>query len=216
MKSYLIKILQALVVIFFIIFLPSVYNLRILNYPQLWIMAIIGIIATVFQPSYNPLKKATGKEDRGTALQIIWSVYMTQLAIIVEATYLRFPESVNWNCITTFALIIMFVGILLRSWAVTMLGNQFTWHINSAKNGKLVKTGPFQFLRHPGYAGALLTYTFSAIFLHAWFSLIFSFIVLSIAFLRRIYFEEYTLKQVFGKEYLDYCKKTKRIFPLIW
>lgn len=216
MRSYFKKISQALIVIFFIIFLPTVYNLQIFNYPQLWIMAIIGIIVTIFQPSYNPLKKATNKEDRGTALQIIWSVYITQLAIIAEATYLRFPESVSWNYITTFALIIMLVGIILRSWAVAMLGDQFTWHINSTTSGKLVKTGLFQFLRHPGYAGALLTYTFSAIFLHAWFSLVFSFIVLSIAFLRRIYFEEYTLKQVFGKEYLEYCKKTKRIFPLIW
>jgi len=216
MKLYIQKILLGTIAVVAIVILPVIGNLQMLYAPQLWIMAIIGIIASFFQPSYNPFKKSTGKEDRGTALQIIWSIYITQIITIAEAAYLRFPGSMHWDYITTLALVVMLAGLILRSWAVMALGNQFTWHINRETSKNLIKTGPFRFLRHPGYAGALLTYTFSAVFLHSWFSLVINFVVLIIAFSRRIYFEEAVLREIFGIKYLEYCKKVKKMIPLIW
>ncbi|PIR73612.1 MAG: hypothetical protein COU40_01795 [Candidatus Moranbacteria bacterium CG10_big_fil_rev_8_21_14_0_10_35_21] len=216
MKLYTQKILLGIIVVATVVILPIVGNLQMLDTPQLWIMAIIGIVASFFQPSYNPFKKSVDKEDRGTALQIIWSIYITQIITIAEATYLRFPESMHWDYITTIALVVMLVGLILRSWAVTTLGGQFTWHIDRKTSKNLIKTGPFRFLRHPGYAGALLTYTFSALFLHAWFSVAINFIVLIIAFTRRIYFEEAVLMDIFGIKYSEYCKKVRKMIPLIW
>jgi len=216
MKLYTQKILLGIIAVAAVVLLPVVGNLQMLYAPQIWVLAIIGIIASFFQPSYNPFKKSVDKEDRGTALQIIWSIYITQIITIAEAAYLRFPESIHWDYITAMALAVMIVGLILRSWAVITLGNQFTWHIDRKMSKNLIKTGPFRFLRHPGYAGALLTYTFSAVFLHSWFSLVINFVVLIIAFSRRIYFEESILREIFGKNYLEYCKKVKKIIPLIW
>jgi protein-S-isoprenylcysteine O-methyltransferase len=203
-------------VIFLIVILPTAGNLKILYFPQLWIIMMIGIFATLFQPSYNPLKKSSNKEDRGTALQIIWSVYLTQLLTIMEAAYMRFPESIQWDYATTIAVTIMFFGLTLRSWAVFTLGKQFTWHIDREANQTLIRFGPFRFLRHPGYTGAFLTYMFTAIFLHSWFSFFINIIVLITAFLRRIHYEEKVLEEIFGKEYLEYCGRVKKMMPGVW
>ena len=216
MKLYIQKILLGIIAVIAVVFLPIMGNFQMLYVPQLWIMATIGIVASFFQPIYNPFRKSVSKEDRGTALQIIWSIYITQIITIAEAAYLRFPESMHWDHITTMALAVMLAGLILRSWAVITLGNQFTWHIDRKMSKNLIRTGPFRFLRHPGYAGALLTYTFSAIFLHSWFSLLINLTVLTIAFSRRINFEEAVLREIFGIKYLEYCKKIKKMIPIIW
>jgi len=33
---------------------PTAMNLAALKHPQLWLFVMIGIVATVFQPSYKP------------------------------------------------------------------------------------------------------------------------------------------------------------------
>lgn len=48
-------------------------------------------------------------------------------------------------------------GSLLRYWAINSLGSLFTFQLAVSNNHKLVKTGPYACVRHPGYAGSILS-----------------------------------------------------------
>lgn len=210
------KLIQGLFVSSCIIILPVLGNISILYAPHLWILVLIGVFASIFQPQYNVVKDKSKTRDKGTEIQIIWSIYITQLFAVLEAAYLRFPDSVKWNMVTTISLIIMILGLVLRTWAIYTLGIYFTMYLSIRKEHRIIRTGPYKYLRHPSYLGAFFTYLGTPIFLHTWFALIAAAIVLPIAWLRRIHYEEKLLIEEFGEEYKSYCKSVKRVIPGFW
>ena len=80
-----------------IVILPALGNMEILHAPHLWILLGIGTLASVLQPAYNPFSILLKKGDRGTGAQIIWSIYLVQLAATLEAAYLRYPHSLGFR-----------------------------------------------------------------------------------------------------------------------
>jgi protein-S-isoprenylcysteine O-methyltransferase len=201
---------------FIIVILPTVGNPAILTYPQLWIVVGVGFLGSILQPVYKMTVDLKNNYDRGSEAQIIWSVYISQLAVICEATYYRYPASIEWNLLTSIALCVIIIGLLIRTWSVQTLGKYFTMHLAVQQNQQVIKSGPYKYVRHPSYLGAFLMYVGIPIFLHAWFSLFFTVIILSIAWGRRICYEEKMLIDTFGEEYESYCHSVKRVIPGIW
>lgn len=199
-----------------VVILPVIGNAAMLYSLHPWIVLAIGILASVFQPGYNPFTIASSTGDKGTGAQIIWSVYLTQLAAMLEATYLRYPRSVEWDTVAVVALAVALFGLFVRTWAVLALGDFFTMHIAVGKNHRIVRAGPYAVIRHPSYLGAILLYWAIPIFLHAWLSAVAAAIILPFAFVRRIHVEETALREKFGAEYESYCSKVWKILPGIW
>ncbi len=210
------KIIKAIIVSSTITVLPVLGNIEMYNWPHIWILFAIGMLASVFQPNYNIVKDKSKSKDEGTEIQIIWSVYITQLFAVLEAAYFRYPKSVQWDIFSTIFLILIILGLVLRTWAIYTLGNYFTMHLSIQKEHKIIRSGPYKYFRHPSYVGAFFTYFGTTVFLHSWFSLIASAIILPIAWLRRIHYEEKLLIEEFGEEYKTYCKSVKRAIPGIW
>jgi len=207
------KFLQGVLVSGGIVLVPMLGNPAMLAAPQLWILIGIGVLASLFQPDYNPIGRAPDRIDRGTAGQIVWSVYLTQLTILLEAAYYRYPQCLHWNLWTYLALAGMLGGLAIRTWAVYTLKQYFTWHIRVQSDQRVISTGPYAFVRHPGYVGAFLSYTASAIFLHTWITWGISIAVLGAAFCRRIRHEEDQLINTLGQDYQAYCKTVPCFFP---
>ena len=210
------RLIQGIVISSAVILLPILGNVDILRAPHLWVMLGFGVLASLFQPSYNPVTITVKPADRGTGAQIIWSVYVTQLGGILECTYLRYPQSVQWDMVTTIALTAMLGGLSLRTWAVFTLGQYFTMHVAVQKNHPIIRTGPYRLLRHPSYLGAFVMYLATTIFLHAWIAAVAATILLLFAFVRRIRHEERVLTEQLGQEYESYCSGVYRLIPGIW
>lgn len=210
------RMIQGVVIAVLVFVLPATGNMEILRAPHIAIVLIFGILASVLQPEYNPFTITAKPRDRGTGAQIIWSVYITQLTAVLEAAYLRYPQSVRWDAAAILALVAMILGLSLRTWAVFALGNLFTMHISVQQDHAVIRKGPYQFVRHPSYLGAFILYVSTAGFLHAWFSAAAAAVILPFAFLRRIHYEEELLKEELGEAYASYCAEVKRILPGIW
>lgn len=210
------KFIKIFIVSLIIILIPLPGNQEMFKYPQLWILIIIVIAASMLQPDYKVLLDKTNSQDKGTEIQIIWSVFIIQLFAIVETTYFRFPDSMLWNAYTSISLLLIISGLLLRTWSIYTLGDFFTMHLSVQNKHKVINSGPYKYLRHPSYLGAFMIYIGIPFFLHAWFSSIVAVIILPIIWLRRIYYEEKMLVEKLGEEYLSYCKSVKRIIPGIW
>jgi protein-S-isoprenylcysteine O-methyltransferase len=207
------RMLAGLAIAATITILPAAGNAAALAHPQLWLLLLLGILASVFQPSYSPFKKPVTPEDRGTAAQNVWSVYVTQLAAVLEAVYFRYPGSFRWDAVSSVALTVMLLGLVLRTWAVLTLGRWFTWYVTVQPGQRVIRSGPYRFLRHPSYAGALLSYVAGPLFLHAWVAALAAGILLPLAFQRRIRHEEALMKDCFGGQYERYCREVGALFP---
>ncbi|MBP2132707.1 protein-S-isoprenylcysteine O-methyltransferase Ste14 [Methanomicrobium sp. W14] len=113
-------------------------------------------------------------------------------------------------------ILLMAGGIALRCFSIWMLKESFTLSVMTKTNQSLVRNGPYQYIRHPAYAGSILTLLGFAFVLR---TLLAPFAVLAICICTygyRIFIEEKSLLKHFGKQYQDYCKNTWRLIPKIW
>lgn len=207
------KLLTGALISIIAVLVPCLGRPEALLSPKLWLMVVLGTLAGLLQPAFNPFEKSATPEDRGTALQIVWSIVLVQLLAVVEAVYFRYPESMEWTWLDVFALAMMVIGLLVRTWGVMTLGRYFTWHVTVQSDQTVIRTGPYRFIRHPGYTGGILSYFFSAIFLHAWFAACVAAVVLPFAFLRRIHHEEKLLTAHFGDAYTNYQHEVGALVP---
>ena len=198
-----------------VLIIPALGNPAILGAAHLWILLGIAVAASQLQPGYNPIGIMFSTGDRGTGAQIIWSIYLVQLAATLEAAYLRYPESVAWNAVAYAALTGCAIGLAIRTWAVMTLGRLFTMHISIQQDHVVVTDGPYRWVRHPSYLGALVLYLSAVTLVHAWYALLGGLLVLPFAFLRRIRFEESRLLGEFGGKYAAYQRRTWKLVPYV-
>lgn len=111
---------------------------------------------------------------------------------------------------------IALAGVCLRSWSVWTLGRHFRREVTIEADQRIITTGPYRWVRHPAYAGNLLTYGGVGLALGSWAS---AAVVLTAAFVGlvpRIKLEERTLERAFGPAYVDYERATARLIPRLW
>jgi protein-S-isoprenylcysteine O-methyltransferase len=200
----------------FYLLVPAIANPGALRYPQLWILVAVAFAISIYQPAYKPVDGTAPPHDRGTAAQIVWSVYLTQFVGIIEAVVFRYPESFRWDMMTTIALVLMVFGLGLRVWAVLTLGRFFTWFITVYDDHQVIRTGPFRFVRHPAYCGALILFVATMLFLHAWIGAALSLGFQLFAYVRRILYEEAMMIDKLGESYRVYTREVNALVPLLW
>jgi len=105
-------------------------------------------------------------------------------------------------------------GIFYRLWAVNTLGKYYSHIVREVSEHKIIKTGPYQHIRHPAYAGMIIANIGIVIYFFNWITFFTFSLILFPAIILRIYIEEKTLFNIDG--YFEFAKTRKRILPLIW
>jgi protein-S-isoprenylcysteine O-methyltransferase Ste14 len=104
------------------------------------------------------------------------------------------------------------LGIGLRQYAVRTLGKYFTGEVSTQAGQALIQTGPYRWVRHPGYTGSLISLIGLGLALTNWLSLC-SLVLVLLGLIYRIRVEERTLVEAFGPAYRQYMQRTKRLIP---
>lgn len=114
------------------------------------------------------------------------------------------------------AILAIFLGYVLASWA--LVENKFfsgVVRIQTDRGHRVVTTGPYRLIRHPGYAGALLAYLAMPILFDSLWAFIPATGLFGIILLRTS-LEDRTL-QAELPGYREYAQKIRhRLFPGIW
>ena len=106
-------------------------------------------------------------------------------------------------------------GVALRVWAIRILGKLFTFQVGIRPDHRIVRDGPYRWVRHPAYAGSVMTIL--GVSLSNAFSLgiIISAVMILLVYGLRIPNEEAALVRHFGEPYRLYMEQTKRLIPFV-
>ncbi|WP_394697869.1 methyltransferase family protein [uncultured Methanomethylovorans sp.] len=109
--------------------------------------------------------------------------------------------------------LLIIVGIVLREWSIWVLGKHFTVQVQIREKAKLVKHGPYKYIRHPSYTGGILSLIGITLSIGTWFRALVAFVISLIGYQYRISIEEKVLQAAFGTEYEEYKNGTWKLFP---
>jgi protein-S-isoprenylcysteine O-methyltransferase Ste14 len=195
------------------------------DYWQGWVFLAVFTVSTIAFTIYlaiydKPLLerrlKAGPWHERERSQKIIVSLILVAfLAFIVlpilDQRY-RFSPVAAWvsilgNAIIAFSFLAIFWVIKINSWAASS--------IRVEADQKVIDTGPYAYVRHPMYAGALWLFVGIPLALGSWWSVTLLIPFSAVLLLRLLDEERILARDLPG--YVDYMRKVKhRLIPYVW
>jgi protein-S-isoprenylcysteine O-methyltransferase len=147
-------------------------------------------------------------------------------ALAVESA-LCLPPLIAWTAALRFldfrspivfwaGVLVACLGFLLRHWSIRVLGRYFRTTVEVDRDHRVVRTGPYRYVRHPAYSGIILFFVGYGLMMQNAMALVVAVALPTAALLHRIGIEEAALAQGIGADYRAYQQTTKRLIPAIW
>jgi protein-S-isoprenylcysteine O-methyltransferase Ste14 len=176
----------------------------------LWILS--EIVGGTLIPYIRRGGTVLNRKDRGSGLFIFFIIFLSIITAILfaGAGIAMLP---SWFFYP--GIIVMILGIIFRQWSIAVLGRFFSGTVSTQEGQKVVENGPYKYIRHPSYTGALLILIGIGLALQSWGAVITLVFLFSLAYGYRIHIEEKVLIKELGDPYVEYKKRTKRIIPYI-
>lgn len=108
---------------------------------------------------------------------------------------------------------LLWAGFAFRMWAIFTLGRFFQVTVVVQDGHRVVESGPYRWLRHPGYLGAIVGLIGVGIAEGDWASIAIMLTGGLAAFLIRIHVEERVLLAELGDDYAAFSKRRARLVP---
>lgn len=159
--------------------------------------------------------KGGGQHDAGTLRIVLIAAYASlgigaYIAIADDGALARFTP------FGVIGLLMIASGMALRAYAIATLRKFFTVDVTVFSDHRLIRTGPYRFVRHPSYTGALLSFYGIAVgFENMWAAIIVA-VPITVAFFIRMRVEEAALRKAFPSEYPEYERSTARLVPFVY
>lgn len=112
--------------------------------------------------------------------------------------------------------VLIVTGLWIRFSAMRTLAAFFTYAVEIQAQHRLVETGLYRLIRHPGYLGQLLVFLGIGLALANWISLLGLLLPIGLAFGGRINVEEQALQQQFAGAYEAYRRRSWRLIPWLY
>ncbi len=107
-------------------------------------------------------------------------------------------------------------GLGLRVWAARALGAYYTRTLRITDEQAVIDTGPYAWVRHPGYAGVLALWAGYGLAMTSVPAFVGALGPVVVAYARRIDAEEAMLETSLGARYRRYRDRTSRLVPGIY
>ena len=152
------------------------------------------------------------RRDRGSGALIILTVFIS-IGLALSFGYAGVAVLPDWVFYP--GIFLMLLGVLVRQWAIAVLGRFFSLTVRVATDHQVVTGGPYRLVRHPSYTGVLITFIGLGLAVQSLGGLLVLLGVFSLSYGYRIRVEEKTLLSELGQDYASYMKRTKRLIPYL-
>jgi protein-S-isoprenylcysteine O-methyltransferase len=186
-----------------------VFALAVSTVALLWLLGEI-IVSTRLRS-----KGAGSRRDSGTLQIVLLTAYPgAGLAIFIAVTDDGYIA--RFTPLGVAALVMIVLGMAIRAYAIVTLRRFFTVDVTVFEDHRLVRAGPYRYIRHPSYTGALLSfYGLGVAFENPLAAAIIA-VPTTVAFFIRMHVEEAVLRAAFQTEYPEYERATSRLIPFIY
>jgi protein-S-isoprenylcysteine O-methyltransferase len=113
-------------------------------------------------------------------------------------------------------LVLILLGLILRWSAILTLRRYFTVNVAIQTDHRIVRAGVYGYIRHPAYAGTILSFAGLGITFGNWIALAILLTAIPAAFMARIRIEERAMAGEFGVAYEEYRNATRRLIPWLY
>ena len=139
---------------------------------------------------------------------------------LIAAIYLAFGLSLagiallpDWVFYPGIALMVL--GVFQRQWSIALLGGFFSTLVSVQEGQTIIRKGPYRYIRHPSYTGAIMIMTGIGLALLSWGAVLVLLLASCSVYGYRIHVEEKALVAKFEDEYRAYVKETKMLIPFL-
>ncbi|MGA7914639.1 MAG: isoprenylcysteine carboxylmethyltransferase family protein [Candidatus Acidiferrales bacterium] len=112
-------------------------------------------------------------------------------------------------------IVLMWLGLAFRYYAMRVLGRYFTFQVDVRAEQTVIEAGPYRYIRHPSYTGALITVLGLGLTLGNWAGILAMLTCIGIGYAYRIHVEEAALLAGLGAPYKEYMGRTQRLVPFV-
>lgn len=158
------------------------------------------------------------QKDQAAADKILLSILL--LAIFAWLALMGLDFRFGWSAVPAWVKAVGAAVLLISIWVcyLTMIENSFAApvvKIQDERGQKVITTGPYAYVRHPMYSGAILFFAGTALLLGSWWGL--ASVLFFIALLAiRTFIEEQALRTGL-RGYDDYAARVRyKLIPMIW
>lgn len=227
-RTFTLKVvIQLLIVVVLLPLLPILIS-GAWTWLEAWVYAVISTAGFILSRGLAAKRHPDILQERARSMELqdakAWDRILAPamaLGSVVILVVAGFDKLYGWSSpfslfIKILALIVILLGYALGTWA--LMENRFfsgVVRIQTDRGHQVVTTGPYRFVRHPGYVGVLWTYLALPLFLDSLWALIPAVLTLAASILRTALEDTTLQKELPG--YKEYTQKTKyRLFPGIW
>jgi protein-S-isoprenylcysteine O-methyltransferase Ste14 len=157
-----------------------------------------------------------GQFDQASTRFLSLAVAISITLIIVANALNYFQLGVMADVIGWIGIVVMLCGITFRVWAFQTLGRFYTRTLRISGGQRIVREGPYKYVRHPGYLGVIVLWVGAGLATVNWIVTALVTLAFVAAYRYRINAEEHMLVASFGDQYAAYMKHTWRLLPFIW
>ena len=135
------------------------------------------------------------------------SIWLPAIAIGVTTARLHRYGGVRLGgSVNALGLLLCIVGLGLRYWSRRTLGRFFTIGVVKQEGHVVIQSGPYRFVRHPGYLAFILFYLGLALLTGSWLGVLILSVPASLIFIWLSWVEDEQLAERIGDEYRHYSE----------
>jgi protein-S-isoprenylcysteine O-methyltransferase len=172
-------------------------------------------------------KMSSGTADRGSTKAVSLASAVPVIGFVIAMrpqsqffrawvpTWLRDTNLPGLPTIAWIGIAFGAIGILLRFWAVMKLRDRYTRTLLIQDDHVVERSGPYRFVRHPGYLGSLLVLNSIALASGNFVTVIASLVATGAAYRHRVRAEDAMLVATFGESYARFRREVPAIVPFL-
>jgi protein-S-isoprenylcysteine O-methyltransferase len=159
--------------------------------------------------------KVTTSRDLGS-LRLLYVLITVGYALSFSIGATRIGRVYPWNTFFAIGMALVVIGLVIRVHSIVTLKRYFIYSVAKVEDHRLVETGLYKYIRHPGYLGQLIIFFGISTSISNWLSVLAMMIPVTLGYLYRMRVEEKFMLEELGEDYLNYQERTKRLIPLIY
>jgi protein-S-isoprenylcysteine O-methyltransferase Ste14 len=182
-----------------------------------WLFAVTAVVWVAFEVRQGLRRRPEARRaDRGSRPLIGLAAATGYLLALGAARVLPALAVGDRTVAVWCALVLLWAAMTLRLWSFHTLGRYFTFTVQTSRDQPIVTTGPYRYVRHPGYSALLLADVAVGLLVGNWLSLVVLVAAVGCGLAYRITIEERALAQAVGPAYEEYAATRKRLVPFVW